>query len=279
MLTPVLAYAERLGLGRPLVHIIDAEADSVAHYRRWARHGWRFLVRADAIRSVLFQGRQCLLPAVVTTLQRGQQFRPTRVVDYHGEPLTQWVAEADVVLHRPAQPHRRGQNRAPVRGPRLPLRLVVSELRRASGEVVERWLLLTNLPAEVPAERVALWYFWRWRVECFFKLLKGAGQQLEHWQQETGLAIAKRLLVASVACVVVWALARAEGPEAQTVREVLVRLSGRQMKWGKQYTEPALLAGLWVLLAMLALLEQYDLKSLRELGRRVRPTSEPTDTS
>jgi len=180
---------------------------------------------------------------------------------------------------RPAQPHRRGQKRAPVRGPRLPLLLVVSELRRASGEVVERWLLLTNLPAEVSAERVALWYFWRWQVECFFKLLKGAGQQLEHWLQETGLAIAKRLLVASMACVVVWALARAEGPEAETVREVLVRLSGRQMKWGKKYTEPALLAGLWVLLAMLALLEHYDLETVRELGRRVRPTSEPADSS
>jgi len=50
--------------------------------------------------------------------------------------------------------------------------------------------------------------------QSFFKLLKSAGHQVEHWQQETAEAIAKRLLVATMACVVVWQLARSAEPEA-----------------------------------------------------------------
>jgi hypothetical protein len=121
-------------------------------------------------------------------------------------------------------------------------------------------------------------YHQRWRGENYFKLLKGLGQQLEHWQQETALAVAKRLLVASMACVVVWEVARGEGKEAERLRTVLVRLSGRQLRRGKSYTEPALLAGLWVLLWMLELLEHYDLEEIRQPARRARPSSQPPDT-
>jgi hypothetical protein len=35
-----------------------------------------------------------------------------------------------------------------------------------------------------------------------------------------------------MACVVVWQLARNEEPEASALRQLLVRLSGCQMKWG-----------------------------------------------
>lgn len=274
MLTPVLAHIEGLALGRPLVHLIDAEADSVAHYRRWARQGRLFLVRADGERLVLFEGQECPLAEVANILWQRGAFRKTRQVAYQGQPTQQWVAEAEVVLHRPARPQRRGQKRVVVPGRRLRLRLVVGDLR-ADGESKERWLLLTNVPATVPAERVVLWYFWRWLIETYFKLLKGAGQQLEHWQQESGLAIAKRLLVAGMACVVVWAVARASGPEAEALRTLLVRLSGRQMKWGKGHTAPALLAGLWVLLSMLEVLEHHDLDELRRWADFARPSHTP----
>jgi hypothetical protein len=107
------------------------------------------------------------------------------------------------------------------------------------------------------------------RIESFFKLLKGHGQQLEHWQQETGAAIFRRLLVASMACVVVWRLQADRSPEAEELREVLVRLSGRQTKRKRPHTAPALLAGLWVLLSMLALLDHCDLGRLRDLASRL----------
>jgi hypothetical protein len=280
MLHPVLAHAEALGLPKRLVHIIDAEADSVAHYRRWMRQGWLFLVRADGEPRVRFEGQEMPLAAMADTLRSRRAFGKAREVDYHGQRVQQWLAEAAVVVHRPAQPHRRSSpRRVKIPGPPLPLRLVVSELRRADGTVLERWLLLSNVPSAVAAQRLALWYFWRWRIESYFKMLKGAGLQLEHWQQESGLALAKRLLVASMACVVVWAVAHAAGPEAAALRGVLVRLSGRQMRWGKSYTEPALLAGLWVLLSMLALLEHYDLNKLRGLARLARPSADRLDSS
>jgi hypothetical protein len=53
--------------------------------------------------------------------------------------------------------------------------------------------------------------------ECFFKLLKKAGHDLESWQQETGLAIAKPLLMVSMACIVVWEIAAAKNEKAQAL--------------------------------------------------------------
>jgi len=145
----------------------------------------------------------------------------------------------------------------------------------ASGEVLARWLLLTNVPAsEADAATVARWYYWRWRIESYHKLLKGAGQQVEQWQQESAAALARRLLVAAMACVVVWRLARDDRPQAAAMREVLVRLSGRQMRRGKAtrgFTEPALLAGLGVLLPMLELLEHHDVADLRAMAEAALP--------
>jgi hypothetical protein len=67
-----MAFASGLGLGLPLVHIIDREADSVAHYRDWQRAGHLFLIRADDNRLVEHEGQERLLPAVVQLLrQRG----------------------------------------------------------------------------------------------------------------------------------------------------------------------------------------------------------------
>jgi IS4 transposase len=86
-----------------------------------------------------------------------------------------------------------------VAGEPVPLRLVVSQIRDGAGRVLAQWLLLSNVPAEVEAGTLAQWYYWRWRIESFFKLLKGAGRQLEAWQQHRAMAVAKRLLVVSAA--------------------------------------------------------------------------------
>jgi len=126
--------------------------------------------------------------------------------------------------------------------------------------------LLTNVPADLDAATIALWYYWRWSIESYFKLLKSAGMQVESWQQETAAAIARRLLVASMACVTVWRLARSSHPQAEAARHLLVRLSGRQMKHKRPFTLPALLAGLWVLIAMLEALNDYSLSDLRMLA-------------
>jgi len=256
-----------LGLG-PLVHLIDREADSLGHYRQWQADGFTFVVRADGERTVRYEGQQITLAALGQRLRAQRRFRRSREVCYRGHQAVQHVAEAMVVLDRPAWRHRRRGGKEineRVPGKPLELRLVISRVCNARGETLAVWYLLTNVAAEVDAETVALWYYWRWRIESFFKLLKGAGQQVEQWQQQTGGAIAKRLLVAAMACVLVWKLERHPAPAAAQLRGLLVRLSGRQMKWGKPHTAPALLAGLWVYLAMLETLEHYSVSQLRAL--------------
>jgi hypothetical protein len=265
---PSMRAVADLGLGEPLVHVIDREADALAQYRAWQAAGQHFLVRANGSRKVRWQGEELSLAHLAGRLSLGR----CREVTYKGHKAVQHVAEAEVVLDRPAWRHRRrgGQlinERVP--GPPIAPRLVVSRVCDTSGRTLAVWYLLTNLPAEVDTATVALWYYWRWRIESLFKLLKGAGQQVEHWKQPDGEAIAKRLVVAAMACALVWRLERQPSAEAATLRSLLVRLSGRQMKWGKASTAPALLAGLWVLLAMLEVLQQHSVEELRRFKQLV----------
>jgi hypothetical protein len=273
-LLAVFDFVRDQGFGRPAVHIIDREADSVAHYRAWQKANHYFLVRADTDRLVLHDGQERSLSVVVEHLQQQQAFHSSRAVEYHGRPARQEVAETTVVLHRDAFPTRVTdgvKQKRRVRGAPLTLRLVVSRVYSPDGELLAEWLLFTNVPAEVLTATVALWYYWRWRIESYFKLLKSAGLELEHWQQEKATAIARRLLVAGMACALVWQIARHQSPQGSELRRLLVRLSGRQMGLGVEYTEPALLAGLWVLLALLETLRQYSIADLQSLAALVVP--------
>ena len=74
-----------------------------------------------------------------------------------------------------------------------------------------------------------------------------------------------------MACVVIWQLGRRQEPEANALRQVLIRLSGRQMKWGTAFTAPAVLAGVGVLMAMLDVLEQFGVAEIVKLTRRFLP--------
>jgi hypothetical protein len=275
---PTMHAAQALGLPRPLVHVIDCEGDSVAHLRLWHKHRQWFLARTDGTRTVRWEGRECRLPAVVAALEQRQALGTPRTVWCHGRRATQRVAQAEVTLTRPAYRNRKGRRRV-IPGKPLALRLVVSQVRDEAGALLAQWCLLTNVPADkVEAGQIALWYYWRWRIESFFKLLKGAGQQVEAWQQQNGAAIAKRLVVAAMACVVVWAVAHLEGAHGQRWRELLVRLSGRQMKRGAAFTLPALLAGLWVLLAMTEVLSHTSLEEIQQLASAVLPALAPPDS-
>jgi hypothetical protein len=273
-LAPAMEFVQRQKLARPAVHIVDAEADSVGHYRDWIkRPGRYFLVRADEERVAQHEGETRSFSAILQRFREQGAFCNTREVLYHGKPARQWIAETEVVLARPAQPQRaNGQPRRAIPGPPITLRLVTSEVRNAAGTVLAVWFLLSNVPVTVAAETIALWYYWRWRIESYFKLMKSAGQELERWQQGDAEAIARRLLVASMACVVVWQLMRNHTPEATESRELLVRLSGRQMKRTKPFTAPALLAGLWVLLNVLYVLESYQLQDLRHITEILFPS-------
>jgi hypothetical protein len=261
-LAPTIRFAEEQSLGRPLVHIIDAEADSVAHFREWSQSSRFYLVRADD-RLVEWEGQERKCSAIRQVLQERSVFRDVRCVEYHGSPARQCVTEVDVRLLRAGQRNRPNVgDRQKLPGPPLSLRLVFADVQSDTGEVLASWRLLTNLPAEVDDQTVALWYYWRWSIEKYFKLLKSAGMNAEQWQQESAHAIAARLLVASMACVTVWRLARSTHSDAEDTRRFLVRLSGRQMKRAQPWTMPAMLAGMWNLLAMIDVLDQYTPEQL-----------------
>lgn len=269
-LLPVMTMVGELKWDKPVVHVIDAEADSVDHFRQWHRAGHVFLVRADNEPRANFQGTEQPLSRVADHLKKSRAFRHSREVLYHGKPAQQYVAESEVVLTRAARPQaQEGQPRRNIPGEALPLRLVVTEVRTRSGRVLARWLLLSNASAEYSADTIALWYYWRWRIESYFKLLKTAGLNLEHWQQEKAAVLIRRLLVAAMACVTVWRLERDSSPAAQKLKTILVQLSGRQMKRSRPVTSSALLTGLWSLLAALALFERVPLEDLRALLAKV----------
>jgi hypothetical protein len=254
---PTMRFAQQLSLGRPLVHIIDAEADSVAHFRQWNQHGRFYLVRADD-RLVEWEGHERKCSVIRRVLEERSAFRNVRCVEYHGRPAQQYLAEVEVRLLRAGQRNRpNAGDRQKLPGPPLPLRLVFAEVRSDTGQVLSTWRLLTNLPAEVDDATVALWYYWRWSIEKYFKLLKSAGMNAEQWLQESAHAVAARLLVASMACVTVWRLARSSHSDAEDTRRFLVRLSGRQTKRSQPWTMPAMLAGMWNLLAMIDVLNHY----------------------
>lgn len=254
-------------LGASRVYIIDREGDSVAHLRAWHEADRRFLVRANSTPTVVWGGRQMALGQVARCLD----LRPAHAIDVSsGVIAQQFVAHTRVTITRAARPRRqRGgvkQPRKQVKGTPLEVRLIVSEVRTPDEKVIARWLLLTNVEEE-DSEKIAQWYAWRWRTESFYKLLKTAGLHMEQWQQETGERILKRALVGAMATTVVWQLARASGEEAAEARGLLVRLSGRQMRRERPHTEPAMMAGMWVLLAALDALEHYSLSELRRIAR------------
>ena len=282
-LDAAMAAADGWQLGRTPIHVIDREADSVGHYRRWQAAGHRFLVRADHERVVLHRGRERPLADVVASLSGSF----SDVLDAQGQPEVVTIREGtgkvrvaatEVILHRPAR-HYTGEktargNKKPVAvpGPPRPLRLVVTRVVDELGRVLAEWWLLTNVaPEDADAATIGRWYAWRWHIESYHKLLKSAGMNAESWQQETGEAFLRRLCVASMACLTVWHLQRDESPAAARLRALLVRLSGRQMKHRVESTAPALLAGLERLLAIDDLMQVVSLEEVLDLASRQFP--------
>lgn len=273
---PTMDHSSQWGLERPLVHVIDREGDSVGHYRQWDEANHWFLVRGDD-RRVQWGDEQWLLSEIVPPISGQNGFRQRGEVTYHDQTAWQYVAETTVTLNRPAK-HRHDGKQREVTGRALPLRLVISQVRDAQDKVLASWMLLTNVPADhASAETIARWYYWRWQIESFFKLLKSHGHQIEHWQQQSAEAIFRRLLVAAMACVCVWDLQRRTDDVAEGLKHVLVQLSGRQTKRSQPVTAPALLSGLFVLLPMLELLQQEngDLSRIQNLAEQALPLLSP----
>jgi hypothetical protein len=245
-----------LDLGATVVLVIDREADSINHWRQWSAAGHLVLVRADD-RKVLGQGQETSLTAIAEGLRRDRAFRDVGAARYRGRKARLFVAEAEVVLHRPGK-RNVGLKKVAIPGPPLPLRLVVTEVRDLKGRVLARWLLLTNVPVtRADAATIARWYYFRWRIESLHKLLKSAGWQLEGWLQRNGGRLLIKLLIALGACVSIWALERQHDAASEEFKRMLMQLSGRQTKRDRAITTSGMLAGLWVLQGALGPLARH----------------------
>ena len=271
-LTPTMQESQQWGLGRKIVHVIDREADTLGRMRQWDEQGYLFLVRCDD-RRVQWNGQSVLLSEIEEHFDSEVLFESCGKALYHGKAVTQEVAETEVVLHRPHSEVIDGKKRT-IAGKPINVRLVMTRLLDEDNYVLAQWTLLCNVfdPA-ISGYQIALWYYWRWLIETYFKLLKSHGQELEQWQQQTGLAIARRILVASMACVAVLQLQNDDSEQAKETKKILIRLSGRQMKRHVEATAPALLAGYMVLLSVTDVLTSpdVDVGKLKRLANDALP--------
>jgi hypothetical protein len=259
-----LRYVHDLGLGTTPVHVIDREADAVDHWRQWSADGRLASVRGDD-RKVLRQGQETSLVAIADGSRQGGALKDAGAARYHGRAARLYVAEAEVVLHRPGR-RQRGDQKVNVSGPALPLRLVVTEVRDLNGRILARWLLLTNVPtALADAATIAQWYYCRWRIESMHKLIKKAGCQLESWLQRDGQRILKKLLIAFGACASIWAPERRHDAESEAFQRLLMQLSGRPTKRDRTITTGGMWAGLWVLQAAVGPLARHGADRLNAM--------------
>lgn len=261
---------EKLKITKKIVDVIDREGDSVALMREYEANRWLYLIRGKSnhkvyvptLKESLKQGE------IASTLNKGEYVTSIeyRAKGKKSQKVKIYVNEIEVELRRDAtkvEINKEGKRKIiKTPGEAIKARLVVERLIDKQGEVVAQWILLSNVDKSVSAQKVATWYYYRWKIESYFKLLKSAGFNLEKWQQQSPQALFRRLLICSHACVLLWKLQQSNEANAEFIKKFLAQLSGRLMEWGKDYTAPALLAGLWNFLQMMDLLTLYDTEQL-----------------
>jgi len=258
---------------KKIVHIVDRESDSVAFMRELQKDKALFLLRIKSNGSLYLPNKKISIKQgeLANELSLGNK---VQTIKYQNKKVTIYVNECEVEVKRDATKYIVNSDRKRklqrTKGESIKARFVVERLVDKDNKIVAQWLLLTNiLDKEVSAQTLATWYYYRWKIESYFKLLKSSGFNLEQWQQEQPLTLFRRLLVVSLACVLVWKIANDTTQNAKSIREFLVILSGRQIQRGKTFTHPALLAGLESFLQMMDLMLLYSPKELLDMKKRV----------
>ena len=214
---------------------------------------------------VEYQGQTCKVREVADQIELSY----SKTVTYKGKMEKLYVGETEIQITRDAKPKKKapnGKRLAPQKGALLKVRLITTEVHDINGKKLARWTLLSNVPSEVETTELATWYYWRWNIESFFKLLKQAGHDVESWLQTTPQAILRRLLISCMACVLTWRIQRSNDEQNTKVRAFLTRISGRQQKRGKRESAPSILAGLSILLNALQLLSEYSINDLKNMA-------------
>jgi len=231
-----------------IIHIVDREADSVAFMRELSSNENLFLLRVKDNSKLYYPEEEIDInqKSLAEKLPLGVKVKE---IKYRNKKTSIYVNECDVEVRRDAttmilssEGKRKLQK---TKGDTLKVRFIVERLVDENNKVVAKWLLITNIiDKEVTVETLATWYYYRWKIESYFKLLKSSGFNLEEWQQIEPEALFKRLLVVSYSCILVWKIANDSSENGQKIRKFLVTLSGKLMEWNKEFTYPSLLSGL-----------------------------------
>jgi hypothetical protein len=122
--------AENFPLQKPLVHIIDREADSAPHLRQLM--GVKWLTRGKKNTSVKYNDRFISLEKMTHKINSEVK----SVINFKGKEAYLLVVEAEVVLQ--IKPERGLINSPTVR--------FVSTICNEEGEHLAQWLLISNVP-------------------------------------------------------------------------------------------------------------------------------------
>jgi hypothetical protein len=253
----------KLGIKKKIVDIIDREADSIAFMRAYQEDNRFFIIRGLDRVHVKYNNQQIKQKELARSLELGEYVKS---IIYKKQNAKIYANEVDILITRDAHIERRKDDgtisKKKIKGEAVKARFIVERLVNNKQEIVATWILISNLKKDVSNQKIALWYYYRWNIESYFKLLKSSGFNLEQWQQVEPSAIFKRLLIASHASLLVWRIEHSNNENIKQIKEFLVKLSGRLVQRGKISTSPALLAGLWSFFSTMDIIELYDIDKL-----------------
>ena len=255
---------------KQVVHIIDRESDSVSFMRYLDEDNILFVLRGKNNSKVQIYDKDLdtnidiKQSDLADTLPLGKKVKK---IKYKKKMVTIYANECDITIARDATKMVMQDNgkRKLIKTPGQPInaRFIVERLVNDKHEIVATWLLLSNIHDDtITASTLATWYYYRWKIESYFKLLKSSGFNLEEWQQKQPEALFKRLLVVSQSCMLVWKIANDNSANAKKLRQILIELSGKQIQRGMDFTYPALLKGLENYLITIDMLTQFSVDDI-----------------
>jgi hypothetical protein len=267
------AIKSELATDKKIVHIVDREADSVGFMRELDKNKELFLLRVKKTSKVFYVKEEKSIKQSELASQLGLG-KLVKSIKYQKKKVKIYVNECEVEVRRDANKttiSKEGKKSIQkISGDAVKARFIVERLVDEENNVVAEWLLITNvLDTKVSAQTLATWYYYRWKIESYFKLLKSSGFNLEEWQQKEPIALFKRLLVVSLSCLMVWRLANDTSHNAKEIRDFLVLLSGRLIEKGKEFTLPALLAGLESYLQMMDVMLLFSHEELLDMQKKL----------
>ncbi|MDQ7066699.1 MAG: transposase, partial [Sulfurimonas sp.] len=265
--------SNNLQTSKKIVHIVDRESDSVAFMRDLHELNELFLLRVKNNSKVYYPKEEIDIKQsdLANKLPLGKEVKS---IKYKNKKVKIYVNECAIEVRRDAtkfivSSDGKGKLQK-TQGEPIKARFIVERLVDENNNVVAQWLLVTNiLDTSVTKEILATWYYYRWKIESYFKLLKSSGFNMEEWQQREPIALFRRLLVVSYACVLVWKIANDNSKNGAKIREFLVLLSGRLIERGKEFTHPALLAGLENYIQILDLLSMFSKEELLDMKQEL----------